>query len=67
MVAWPYGPGSFDPPQSLTGGTLLGDIEYRGANLTETSGSYCGFVDNTIASNCTGADVTAPAPYTWRP
>jgi hypothetical protein len=22
------------------------DVEYRGANLTETSGSYCGFVDN---------------------
>jgi Family of unknown function (DUF6055) len=66
-VAWPYSPGWFDPPQSLTGGTLLGDIEYRGANLTEASGSYCGFVDNTITSNCTGGDVTTPPPYTWRP
>jgi hypothetical protein len=65
-VAWPYAPGWFDPPQSLAGATLLGDIEYRTANLTETSGSYCGFVDDTIKSNCTGADVTTPPPYTWR-
>jgi hypothetical protein len=67
-VAWPYGPGWFEPPQSVSGtAALLGDIEYRGANLTETSGSYCGFVDNTIASNCTGADVTVAPPYVWRP
>jgi hypothetical protein len=65
-VAWPYGPGSFEPPQSLAGATLLGDIEYRGANLSKTSGSYCGFVDDTVDSNCTGSDVTAPGPYTWR-
>jgi len=66
-VAWPYAPGWFETPQSLNGGTLLGDIEYRGANMTETSGSYCGFVDNTISSNCTGADVTPAPPYAWRP
>lgn len=65
-VAWPYAPGWFDPPQTLSGGTLLGDIEYRTANLNEASGSYCGFVDDTIKSNCTGADVTLPPPYTWR-
>jgi hypothetical protein len=65
-VAWPYAPGWFDPPQSLAGATLLGDIEYRTANLSETSGTYCGFVDNTISSNCTGADVTTPPPYSWR-
>ncbi len=65
-VAWPYAPGWFDPPQTLAGATLLGDIEYRTANLSETSGTFCGFVDNTVSSNCTGADVTTPPPYTWR-
>jgi hypothetical protein len=66
-VAWPYSPGWFEHPQSISGtAQLLGDIEYRGANQTETSGSFCGFVDNTISSNCTGADVTAAPPYTWR-
>ncbi len=67
-VAWPYSPGWFEKPQTVSGtAQLLGDIEYRGANQGESSGSYCGFVDNTISSNCTGADVTTPAPYTWRP
>jgi hypothetical protein len=67
-VAWPYAPGWFEPPQSVSGtAQLLGDIEYRGANMTESSGSYCGFVDNTISSNCTAADVTTPPPYAWRP
>ena len=67
-VAWPYAPGWFEPPQSLSGtAQLLGDIEYRGANLTETSGAFCGYVDNTISSNCTGADVTQAPPYVWRP
>jgi hypothetical protein len=67
-LAWPYSPGWFENPQSVSGtAQLLGDLEYRGSNLTETSGSYCGFVDNTVASNCTGADVTLAGPYTWRP
>jgi hypothetical protein len=67
-VSWPYAPGWFETPQSVSGtAQLLGDIEFRGANLTETSGSYCGFVDNTITSNCTGADVTVAQPYAWRP
>jgi hypothetical protein len=67
-VSWPYAPGWFETPQSVSGtAQLLGDIEYRGANMTETSGSYCGFVDNTITSNCTGADVTVAPPYVWRP
>lgn len=66
-VSWAYGPGWFEKPQSVSGtAQLLGDIEYRGANMTESSGSYCGFVDNTISSNCTGADVTVAPPYTWR-
>ena len=67
-LGWPNGPGWFERPVSASGtAVLLGDIEYRGANLTETSGSYCGFVDNTITSNCTGADVTVAPPYVWRP
>jgi hypothetical protein len=67
-LAWPYSPGWFESPQTVSGtAQLLGDIEYRGANMGETSGSYCGLVDSTVASNCTGADVTAAAPYTWRP
>jgi len=67
-VSWAQGPGWFEKPQSVSGtAQLLGDIEYRGANMTETSGSYCGFVDNTISSNCTAADVTAAPPYAWRP
>lgn len=67
-VAWPYAPGSFETPQSLSGSAqLLGDIEYRGANLSKSSGSYCGFVDSSVSSNCTGTDVTLAPPYAWRP
>jgi len=67
-VSWAYGPGWFEKPQSVSGtAQLLGDIEYRGANMTESSGAYCGFVDSTIASNCTAPDVTTPPPYDWRP
>jgi hypothetical protein len=67
-LSWPYGPAWFEHPQSVSGSAqLLGDLEFRGANQTETSGSYCGFVDNTITSNCTGADVTVAPPYSWRP
>lgn len=67
-VAWPYAPGWFENPQSVSGtAQLLGDIEYRGANQAESSGSYCGFVDNTITSNCTGADIAQAPPNTWRP
>ena len=67
-VSWAYGPGWFEKPQSVSGtAQLLGDIEYRGANMTESGGSYCGFVDNTISSNCTGQDITTPPPYAWRP
>jgi hypothetical protein len=67
-VSWAYGPGWFEKPQTVAGtAQLLGDIEYRGANLTESTGAYCGFVDDTIKSNCAQADVTTPPPYTWRP
>jgi Family of unknown function (DUF6055) len=66
-VSWPYAPGWFERPQSISGtAQLLGDIEYRGASMTESSGSFCGFVDNTVGSNCAGADVTPAPPYAWR-
>jgi hypothetical protein len=66
-LAWPYGPGWFERPQSISGTTeLRGDLELRGANLSLSSGSYCGFVDNTVTSNCAGADVTIAPPYVWR-
>lgn len=67
-VAWPYGPGWFEHPQSVSGtAQLLGDLELRGVNQTESGGSYCGFVDSTIQSNCTAADITQAPPYAWRP
>jgi hypothetical protein len=67
-LGWPNGPGWFERPVSASGtAVLLGDIEYRGANLNQSSGSYCGFVDNTITNNCAGADVTVAPPYVWRP
>ncbi|HEX5101469.1 MAG TPA: DUF6055 domain-containing protein [Polyangiaceae bacterium] len=66
MLAWPYAAGTFESPQSLSGATLLGDLEYRGANLNKSSGTYCGFVDSGVNDNCGGADVTAPPPYVWR-
>jgi hypothetical protein len=66
-MAWPYGPGWFERPQSISGtAELRGDLELRGANLSLSSGVYCGFVDNTTGSNCTGADVTVAPPYAWR-
>jgi hypothetical protein len=65
-LSWPYAAGWFESPQSLAGATLLGDLEYRGADLNKTSGSYCGFVDSGVNDNCSGADVTTPPPYAWR-
>jgi hypothetical protein len=66
QLAWPYAAGWFESPQALAGATLLGDLEYRGANLSKSSGSYCGFVDSSVDSNCTGAEVTSAPPYSWR-
>jgi hypothetical protein len=45
---------------------VLGDLELRGANTSETSGSYCGFVDSTINNNCAMPDMTIAPPYVWR-
>jgi hypothetical protein len=67
-LSWPYGPGWFEKPQAISGSAImLGDLELRGANFGESSGTYCGFVDNTVMNNCTQKDVTTPPPYAWRP
>lgn len=67
-LSWPYGPGWFEKPQTVSGSAvMLGDLELRGANFGESSGTYCGFVDNTVMNNCTQKDVTTPPPYAWRP
>jgi hypothetical protein len=67
VLAWPYGPAWFEKPQTV-GDTaqVLGDLELRGANTSETSGSYCGFVDSTINNNCAMPDMTIAPPYVWR-
>ena len=66
-LAWPYGPSWFEKPQTVAGSAhFLGDLEYRGQNQSETAGTFCGFVDNTIKDNCSAPDVTVPAPYVWR-
>jgi hypothetical protein len=60
--------GWYEKPQTVSGSAvLLGDLELRGASFGEASGTYCGFVDNTVMNNCTPRDVTTPPPYAWRP
>jgi hypothetical protein len=67
-LSWPYGPGWFENPQTLSGSvSLFGDVELRGANRTESTGKDCGFVDVGVSNNCDMADVTVAPPYTWRP
>jgi hypothetical protein len=62
-----YPLGYFESGQSISGSAwLFGDVEFRGAGFSETSGSFYGYVDNTIASETIG-DVTTPPPYAWRP
>lgn len=60
-----YPLGYFEGNQGLAGGTLIGDVEYRGAGLSRSSGTCSGFVD---ASTCVapGTDATPRPPYTWR-
>ena len=58
--------GFFESGQSISGtAELFGDVEFRGVGFTETTGSFYGFVDNTIASE-TINDITTPPPYSWR-
>jgi hypothetical protein len=58
--------GYFESGQSVSGSTwLFGDVEFRGVGYSLASGSYYGYVDNTISSE-TISDITAAGPYTWR-
>jgi hypothetical protein len=57
--------GWFASGQSLSGGSLVGDVEFQGASVNHSSGDCSGFVDG---SSCTapGTDNTPAPPYTWR-
>jgi hypothetical protein len=58
--------GYFESGQSASGSAwLFGDVEFRGVGFSVSSGSYYGYVDNTIASE-TINDITTPPPYAWR-
>jgi hypothetical protein len=62
-----YPLGFFESGQSIAGSArLFGDVEFRGAGFSESTGSFYGYVDSTIASETIG-DVTTPPPYAWRP
>jgi hypothetical protein len=60
-----YPLGYFEGRQGLSGGTLIGDVEYRGEGLSRSSGTCSGFVDS---ATCTapGTDKTPEPPYSWR-
>jgi hypothetical protein len=60
-----YPLGFFESGQSLKGGTLIGDVEYRGDGYSRSSGTCAGFVDS---STCVapGTDTTPAPPYAWR-
>ncbi len=61
-----YPLGFFESGQSISGSArLFGDVEFRGQGFTETTGSFYGYVDNTIAAESID-DVTTAPPYTWR-
>jgi len=60
-----YPLGFFEGSQGLAGGSLAGDVEYRGQGLTRTSGTCSGFVDGTTCLD-PGVDKTPLPPYTWR-
>ncbi len=60
-----YPLGFFEAGQGLSGGTLIGDVEYRGQGLSRASGSCSGFVDSATCL-ATGRDSTPVPPYAWR-
>ncbi len=60
-----YPLGYFENGQGLSGGTLIGDVEYRGAGLSRGSGTCAGFVDSGTCVD-PGTDATPAPPYTWR-
>ena len=47
-------------------GSLLGDVEFRGAGYSLASGAYSGIVSSS-EHTAVGKDVTLAPPYTWRP
>jgi hypothetical protein len=60
-----YPLGFFEAGQGLSGGTLTGDVEYRGVNTSRASGNCSGFVDGTACVD-PGLDKTPAPPYLWR-
>jgi hypothetical protein len=63
-----YPLGFFAAGQSASGSaTLLGDVEFQGANASKTSNVHYGFVDSASAGVASVNDVTVPPPYSWRP
>jgi hypothetical protein len=68
VLSWPYGPGWFEKPQTISGtAVMLGDLELRGQDLGKSSGTYCGIVEAKDDDNCTPKDVNVAPPYKWRP
>ena len=58
-----YYPLDYFEGRSLTGGSLVGDVELRVA--TQASGTCSGFVDGATCA-APGTDKTPAPPYTWR-
>jgi hypothetical protein len=60
-----YPLGFFAAGQSVAGGSLIGDVEFQGANVSRTTGTCSGFVDGTTCT-APGTDATPAPPYSWR-
>jgi hypothetical protein len=60
-----YPLGFFEAGQGLAGGSLLGDVEYRGQGLSRTTGTCSGYVDSATCID-PGIDGTPAPPYAWR-
>ncbi len=60
-----YPLGFFESGQGLSGGSLIGDVEYRGGGLSRSSGTCTGFVDSGTCVS-PGTDATPAPPYAWR-
>jgi hypothetical protein len=59
--------GWFEGGQSALGtSSLIGDIEFRGQGFSVSSGTYFGYVDNTVSPATSTTDLTLAPPYTWR-
>ncbi|HKP62612.1 MAG TPA: DUF6055 domain-containing protein, partial [Polyangiales bacterium] len=62
-----YPLGFFEGGQSIAGNaTLYGDVEFRGASFSMSSGSYSGIVSSS-EHTAVAKEVTQPPPYAWRP